>query len=175
MARGGKRARAGRPARLKGASERIWCYAECFVVVGQRQRERGDRYWDQFKQCDKYKAFLDARAVLNDVPVGDRALLLADEELPGSLERKREEIEDALDAAVHAGNAFAAEVRRLTRGRSCPRTNPRYHRLPRFCRNREVFEEVARRACERFGRRITATEVETNWKFMRAKLTPRNS
>ena len=175
MAGGGKRPRAGRPARLKDASERIWCYAECFVVGGERQCERVVRYWDRFKRLEEYEAILDARAKLEQFPVSARALLLADDELPGALERKREEIEDALDAADHAGNAFSAEVRKLTHGRSCPRTSPRFHRLPRFCLNVEVFEEVARRACERFGRRITATEVQTNWKFMRGKLTSRNS
>ena len=171
MARGGRRPGSGRPSRFNVAQERIWCYAEYFVVRDEYQSVGGRRYWEQLKKSEKYSALEEARADLDSIPISDRSLVLAEEELAGRLERKREAIEDALDAARHSAEALVAEVRRLTRGRSCPCTSPRCHHLPRFYKRREIFDEVARRACTRFGRRITADEIETNWKFMRAKLT----
>jgi hypothetical protein len=174
MARGGRPPGPGRPSQLN-LFERAWCYAECFTVREEHRCDDERRYWDQFskskKHNEKYEALQKARAVLHTMPVSHRCLVLADEELAGPLERKRETVEDALDNARDAADALGAEVRRLTHGRSCPRTSPRYHRLPRFYAERsEIFDEVGRRASEKFGRRITATEIETNWRFMRAKL-----
>ena len=176
MAPGARQPGPGRPSQLN-SFERVWCYAECFTVRGERQRREERRYWDQFTKSGKYneknEALQEARAVLNAMPVSDRGLILAAEELEGPFERKRETVEDALDNARHVADALGAEVRRLTHGRSCPRSSPRYHRLPRFYgERREIFDEVACRASEKFGRRITATEIETNWKSMRAKLKP---
>ena len=155
MARGGRQPGSGRPPQLRHAYERVWCYAEYFSVREEYQRDKERQYWEQFDNLTDLRR---DQAKLNSIPLHRR------HERAGEADRILHDVRAELDD-------ISDKARSLTRGRSCPRSSPRYHRLPRFYGDRhEVFDEVARRASEKFGREISATEIETNWKFMQAKL-----
>ena len=160
MAGGGMRLGSGRPPQLKHAHERLWCYAEYFSVREEWLREKERTYWAQF---ENHSDLQELRAKLNSIPLARRTLRdgeADDSEAAKLVHDINEEIGDV-----------GAQARGMTRGRSC-RRSPRCHQLPRFRgARRRVFDEVARRASEKFGREISATEIETNWKFMQAQLT----
>ncbi len=183
--RGGRQPGPGRPSQFN-SFERAWCYAECFSVRGEHQRTKELQYWELFEDLPELRKSQNA---LNKVPLNIRAAVATI--LTANSKVEKAKLNALLDAAKSGDDeadqiieahklltdtraevdGICKEALWLTHGRSCPSARPRHHRLPGFYAvRRNVFGEVARRASEKFGRRITATEVETNWKFMRAKL-----
>ncbi len=186
--RGGRQPGPGRPSQFN-FFERAWCYAECFSVRGEHQRAKELQYWEPFDE--DLPVLRKKQNALNKVPLNIRAavatILTADSKVEeaklNALLDAAKSGDDEADQIIEAhklltdtraeADAICKEARWLTHGRSCPPGRPRHHRLPGFHGQRwGIFVEVACRASEKFGRRITATEVETNWKFMRARLKP---
>ena len=162
MPRGGSRKGAGRRAVLS-AEERLWVWQQCqrlkFVLTKIKHARQTQAYWSRFDRSDDDLHFSALQRSWKTMETWTpetrrRALIDEDEETPeGALLRDAILNSSAVAAAHPHGRWHHIKLTRLSNGERS-----------------KIAERVARRATDRFGKRVTGRRVRDVWEGLNAAL-----